>query len=602
MKKSLFILAFLILLTAIGFTTSALLPTKPFTLIYAEDGEINALAQSLTQELNRQAPKTNKKYHLYVANFENNYIPDIKDNTAVNILYLGSQGGLAVNTTDHFDYIFTAHPLLQNFLQNKHQTATLLPLFTAPHTYPKKERSFFAVIGNPRWATEILDDMHQPYRRYTTTDTAAIRRDLPYFKAVFAENTGLFPNSLDLHPLYPEIALNKIPLLAYWAWPDVEEPLNLFNHRINFYVDKAEGKHIISQILQNDSEINLLTDEAQAFVQEHFLPNIAAQTILRTLNHTPEPPAPANSVNLNLPTAVGHTNSGDYSLMKDLALSLKELNYHPGLDFFNSPFHFKTAYNIILRGYMVLDDTSLSGEKNIFYLAYPHFKDDVQAFSTDPDAYFNAVMPELSKTDLVVSASKKFCTELQNRRMDCRYIPQFTNPHRLYPDFQPSLQSEILFVGSYTAYRSAAPIALKHGFPVTIYGPNWPNGQAKEPSADNKILRQYYSSAKIVLNDTREDMTAFDIISNRIFDATACGTLVISDYIPAIEEAYGDTVPMYKTEEELVNLLTYYLDPAHEEERLDKARRAREITLQNFTSDIVARQFDTIIKDLKAAK
>jgi spore maturation protein CgeB len=209
---------------------------------------------------------------------------------------------------------------------------------------------------------------------------------------------------------------------------------------------------------------------------------------------------------------------------------------------------------------------------------------------------------ELQFYDALAVGSKSYTEKLQQAGFNAYYVPQFTNTARFYPSPSEDLKSEILFVGAKMSFRMAAPIALKHGFPITIYGPNWPNGVALKDYVDNDELYKYYSSAKIVLNDTRPDMKEYGFISNRIFDATACGTLVISDYLPAIEEAYGDTVPMYKTEEELVNLLTYYLDPAHEEERLDKARRAREITLQNFTSDIIARQFDTIIKALKAAK
>ena len=90
-------------------------------------------------------------------------------------------------------------------------------------------------------------------------------------------------------------------------------------------------------------------------------------------------------------------------------------------------------------------------------------------------------------------------------------------------------------------------------------------------------------------------MKKYGCISNRIFDATACETLVISDYMPEIEEIYGDTVPMYKTKEELIELVKYYLDDANEQERKDKAKRAREITLKNFTSDKAALKFHQII-------
>ena len=43
------------------------------------------------------------------------------------------------------------------------------------------------------------------------------------------------------------------------------------------------------------------------------------------------------------------------------------------------------------------------------------------------------------------------------------------------------------------------------------------------------MLNRYYSSAKIVLNDHWPDMRAHGFLSNRLYDALACGAFVISD-------------------------------------------------------------------------
>ena len=116
------------------------------------------------------------------------------------------------------------------------------------------------------------------------------------------------------------------------------------------------------------------------------------------------------------------------------------------------------------------------------------------------------------------------------------------------------------------------------------------------------MINKYYASAKIVLNDHRREMKEAGFISNRIFDATASGALVISDYIPEIEKIYGDTVPMWQTEQELIELVKYYLAPEHETERKEKADRAREITLKHFTAATVAKQFNDLIIAVKQQK
>ena len=90
-------------------------------------------------------------------------------------------------------------------------------------------------------------------------------------------------------------------------------------------------------------------------------------------------------------------------------------------------------------------------------------------------------------------------------------------------------------------------------------------------------------------------MKDYGVISNRIYDASASGSLVISDYMKEIEDIYGDSVPMWKSKEELIELVKYYLDPKNENERKEKANRAREITLKNFTNQVVAQKFRKVI-------
>ncbi len=213
----------------------------------------------------------------------------------------------------------------------------------------------------------------------------------------------------------------------------------------------------------------------------------------------------------------------------------------------------------------------------------------------------HALHDELMFYDAFAVASPKYAQKLNEEGYNAYYVPQFTNTDKFYPDYNEALKSEILFVGA-KRNEGAPNIALKHKLPITIYGPWWEDGIAKQNFIDNKILRKYYSSAKIVLNQHRNDMRDYGFINNRTFDVTACGTLLISDYFPEIKEIYGDSIPMWQTEEELVQLINYYLDPAHEEERKEKAERARKITLKHFTTKQVGKQFHEIIQEVKRQK
>lgn len=193
--------------------------------------------------------------------------------------------------------------------------------------------------------------------------------------------------------------------------------------------------------------------------------------------------------------------------------------------------------------------------------------------------------------DVIAVASPAYAAELNRAGIKAVYVPQFTNPEKFYPDPDPALAVDILFVGSNWHDRTSLRYALEAGFTVAVYGYNWqgivPPEMYKAPYIANTELNRYYSSAKIVLNDHRPDMKDFGFVNNRIYDATAAGALVISDYMPEIETAYGDAVPMYKNKEELARLLEYYL--AHEDERLALAAKARRITLEKFTNAAAAR-------------
>ena len=193
--------------------------------------------------------------------------------------------------------------------------------------------------------------------------------------------------------------------------------------------------------------------------------------------------------------------------------------------------------------------------------------------------------------DVIAVASPAYAAELNRTGIKAVYVPQFTNPEKFYPAPDPALASNILFVGSNWHDRTSLRYALEAGFTVAVYGYNWqgivPPEMYKAPYIANTELNRYYSSAKIVLNDHRPDMKDFGFVNNRIYDATAAGALVISDYMPEIETAYGDAVPMYKNKEELAGLLRYYL--THEEERQALAAKARRITLEKFTNAAAAR-------------
>ena len=98
----------------------------------------------------------------------------------------------------------------------------------------------------------------------------------------------------------------------------------------------------------------------------------------------------------------------------------------------------------------------------------------------------------------------------------------------------------------------------------------------------NDEVRRAYSSAAIVLNDHWDDMRAQGIVSNRVYDALACGALVVSDHLDEIPQRFGDAVVTYRTPADLRASVARLLgDPAERAER--GARGGRVLAGHTFT-------------------
>ncbi len=566
-------------------------------------GKIRPYAEQLAAEVNRRiSGEFGKTYTLYTTNFEDgDTLPPLFQPEENSILWMGSRPAITPDVRP-FDFVFASTRLLNGFLQESGDKSFYLPLFTSHIDIEPREKKFIALIGEPRFAEETLKRLNLPYRKYQLTQEDNILRDMGKFQAVFAENTAFSNGPLDLHPIFFALAAQKVPLAAFWAWPDESEAINLFNDNINFYIDEKDAERLINEMAASPlpEAISRRAQSARRLVKNEYSLKRAADEFVSIIhngkNLTLKPAQ--NSLNIDIPVAVGHTASGDFWLAQDLASYFSKDGWNTALSYFNSLFEYRTAVNISVRGFLNVLHRK-SGDINIFYLAYPQLGDEAGTKAiNDVEAYYQESAEALAQYDAVATASERLAQVLNERGVRTYYIPQFTNTKRFYPDYDESVKSEVLFVGRNAPYRRAAQIALEHKLPITIYGPYW-GGDAKGEFIDNRDLHRYYSSAKIVLNDSRPEMLVHGVISNRIFDGTACGTLVISDYMPENEAVYGDSVPMWKTEKELVELIKYYLDPANEAERLEKAKRAQEITLKNFTAEQTAEKFERIIEDVK---
>lgn len=137
---------------------------------------------------------------------------------------------------------------------------------------------------------------------------------------------------------------------------------------------------------------------------------------------------------------------------------------------------------------------------------------------------------------------------------------QATNPHRFHPDAASEGSGEgLLFVGSTRGeYRPSVRAAIEAGRDVSVFGAGWeeflPPDRIRGGFLDNEDLPAAYAGAGVVLNDHWQDMGREGFLSNRLFDAAACGARVLSDPATGLAEVFDDSVRTYSSPSEVAAL------------------------------------------------
>jgi GT2 family glycosyltransferase len=137
---------------------------------------------------------------------------------------------------------------------------------------------------------------------------------------------------------------------------------------------------------------------------------------------------------------------------------------------------------------------------------------------------------------------------------------QATDPALFHPGLgSPDTGEQVLFVGnSRKVMRPMVRDAIDAGLPLSVFGADWgpliPADFVKGTYVPNDELGAVYRSAGVVLNDHWDDMRAEGFLSNRLFDAVACGARVITDDVEGLREVFGPSVQVAHDAESLKKL------------------------------------------------
>ena len=202
------------------------------------------------------------------------------------------------------------------------------------------------------------------------------------------------------------------------------------------------------------------------------------------------------------------------------------------------------------------------------------------------------------------------------QRLRSKYYAQ--NPRPLYCSVDPSdyfpesssVRWDLAYLGTYGEDRQAAlerllfepAKAWTEGrfcaagslYPQTI---NWPSNVERIDHLPPPEHRNFYNSQKFALNVTRADMVRAGYSpSVRLFEASACGTPIISDYWEGLGELFdiGSEILVAHTAEEAL----HFLRSMPEEERKAIGERARTRVLAGHTCFKRAEQLEQYALEL----
>jgi hypothetical protein len=290
------------------------------------------------------------------------------------------------------------------------------------------------------------------------------------------------------------------------------------------------------------------------------------------------------------PSGKESTQWGDTYFAEDLAVALSELGTSANVLFRDQILQRELRENAVvvtIRG--VVPMRPVAGAINILWIiSHPA----------------QLTKREMKKFDFVFAASESWAQKNAKKwKVPISTLLQATNSNLFNKSAVPQNRANnLLFVGNTRGiHRSVVRTASVIRDDLEVVGKGWEKyisrKQIKAQSLTHEQVANEYKNTKVVLCDHWSDMATQGFISNRIFDALACGATVISDYVAGIEKYFNNAVLTYKNPDELAEILKEVLSSDSEN---FFARAVAEDIAKNHTFKNRAQELITAANDLKA--
>lgn len=219
-----------------------------------------------------------------------------------------------------------------------------------------------------------------------------------------------------------------------------------------------------------------------------------------------------------------------------------------------------------------VDLRPVPGRRTVAWLIYPRELD----------------LGALRHLDHVHVASPRLAATLAADGVPATPLPQATDPGRFRPVTGGPHHQLLYVANSRNVHRRVPDDLLPTEHDLAVYGLGWTEEliDTRYLAGDhvrNTDLPAYYTAADIVLNDHWDDMRDQGFLSNRLYDASACGACVVTDHVEGVDEVFAGAVRSYREPEELrAEVAALVADPSR---RRDLGDRARATVLAAHTFD-----------------
>lgn len=271
-------------------------------------------------------------------------------------------------------------------------------------------------------------------------------------------------------------------------------------------------------------------------------------------------------------------SAGDYFTASELAICFKELNWEVTYQTRRGPdnwYHVPDDVDVLISFLEVYDPGKiLCNNKSIIKIAWAR-------------NWFERWVnnPSIEKFHLIFTTSPTAGSYITEKTgMKTFLLPIATNPKKFNDSVKPEkeYQSDYTFTGSYwDDPRDIIEMLDPDKIPYTfkLYGKNWEVFDKFKNYYQGFLnyskLPEVYASTKIVIDDVNRGAKNFGAVNSRVYDALACGALVITNGVIGAEETFNGKLPVWRSKDDLFDLLKLYLED-------DRRRKAKVRELQNF--------------------